>query len=355
MKLTHGNLPAPSWCGREHKKGTTRWSQVGTIPKLNVQLVAGLEPYFSRWFAGKQTYFDRIQKFSTRPPIPPVNRPQQHSDPDRQPQPDDRRMFRSTADLAHRSLRTGWNQLSPLIFPPVCGLCGEIVVSGPPTGPPPIFCDPCETSISATAPLMRSQCRDQWESARPSGFRFANVIAYARYDDAVKDAVVAAKYPRNTVVTVSLAKRLAGCCRNFMEFSSPQIRWHFVTHVPSHPWRRLRRGGSGTRVLAEAVAEELSLPSRLVLRSARRLAKQAWMDESQRRANVLGAFGIVASKRISRQIVGANVLLVDDVMTTGATADEIAGVLIDHGAARVDLAVVASAIRGRFGRSPKPR
>jgi predicted amidophosphoribosyltransferase len=87
----------------------------------------------------------------------------------------------------------------------------------------------------------------------------------------------------------------------------------------------------------------MNFPFGSLLETKRSVKKQAFLEDVARRENVRGAFQV--RRRWRKRLVGRTVLLVDDVMTTGATADEISRVLLDAGAARVDLLVVARAIR----------
>ncbi len=189
--------------------------------------------------------------------------------------------------------------------------------------------------------------------ARQSPHLFHRITPLYRYHDAARDAVVAAKYPRNSAISRELAVRLADRLRSrWPDLLAAQARTGgrnsmtttpLVTSVPA-PWlRQLRRGGSGTRLLAQYTAKHLGLPYVNLLQTTRQIRKQALLQDDQRRENVRGAFRIRRSwlKRLQDR----EILLVDDVMTTGATADELAGVLIATGATRVSLAVVALAMR----------
>ena len=122
-----------------------------------------------------------------------------------------------------------------------------------------------------------------------------------------------------------------------------------VTFVPSHVTRQFTRGGNGNFAIASAVARTIGRPCRSVLRTTRRIAKQAWLDDAQRRENVRDAFLLKKGYALFRspRIAGRHVLVVDDVLTTGATANEVAQVLRDSGARRVSLAVVARAVRSQ--------
>lgn len=280
-----------------------------------------------------------------------------------------------------------WESLAPLIFPPVCVLCGEAAGLATDRHSPrryATFCAACEQSLIQSRPMMRTACeRCGWPrearsprstriateanvpsgevgdvlvttdllpcpkcQARDSPHRFSRITPLYRYHDAARMAVVAAKYPRNSAVTWELAARLAERCdRRWPDLTAiePGAPPVIVTSVPS-PWiRQVRRGGSGTRLLAQYTARDLGLPYVSLLQTTRTVAKQALLDDDARRDNVHGAFRI--RRRWRKTGLNYDVLLVDDVMTTGATADEVADVLLDAGARRVSLAVVALAMR----------
>jgi predicted amidophosphoribosyltransferase len=122
-----------------------------------------------------------------------------------------------------------------------------------------------------------------------------------------------------------------------------------VTFVPSHVSRQFSRGGNGNQVIAGAVAESIDRPHRVLLKTTRRIKKQAWLDDAGRIENVLGAFSLKKSYAWIRSpdIAKRHVLVVDDVLTTGATANEVARVLRVGDARRVSLAVIARAIRSQ--------
>lgn len=191
---------------------------------------------------------------------------------------------------------------------------------------------------------------------RQTAFSFESATAVYRYHEVVRHAIIAAKYPRNTAIARELAVRLADRYRERsaspMEVGSKELATvaagrsvssPLVTHVPSPFWRQFRRGGVGTGSLASRFAREMNFSFGSLLETTRSAKKQALLDDVARRENVRGAFRV--RRRWSRRLLGRYVLLVDDVMTTGATADEISRVLLDAGAARVDLLVVARAIR----------
>jgi predicted amidophosphoribosyltransferase len=110
--------------------------------------------------------------------------------------------------------------------------------------------------------------------------------------------------------------------------------------VPLHPLRLLRRRYNQAAEIARPLAAMTGtpyLPDALVRRRA--TDTQAGKSGSGRRRNVAAAFEVPAGRR--KQVEGLRILLVDDVLTTGSTAEGCARALKAAGAARVDLAVVA--------------
>ena len=113
-----------------------------------------------------------------------------------------------------------------------------------------------------------------------------------------------------------------------------------VTWVPVSLLRRFRRGYDQAQLLATALGNELSLPVFRVMKKTRHTPPQSTLGHApQRRANVLGAYRITDPDRI----VGKQILLLDDVVTTGATASECAKILLTAGAKEVLLATIAVA------------
>lgn len=262
-----------------------------------------------------------------------------------------------------------------LVFPSVCRLCDAAIDRHAD------FCARCEQELTASQRMMANACRrcgrpavtsparvnpDRWEDAggaeqaaepavppegcrrcRDTAFRFDQVFPLWSYQDRVRDAIVAAKYAHQAPLSDALGRRLAARLDALVDEDCPQI----VTFVPSHFSRQFSRGGNSNLTTATAVATGIGRRCRQLLRITRRIEKQAWLDEAERAKNVCGAFApkksyafLSSTGRADRRIAGQHILVVDDVMTTGATANEVAGVLKAAGANRVTLAVVARAV-----------
>ncbi len=113
-----------------------------------------------------------------------------------------------------------------------------------------------------------------------------------------------------------------------------------ISWVPVSPLRHFTRGYDQSQLVAKALARELGASSVKVLKKIHHTPPQSGLkDAAQRKANVLGVYqvctpGVIAGKRI---------LLIDDVVTTGATASECARTLLAAGAKEIVLAAIAAA------------
>ena len=112
--------------------------------------------------------------------------------------------------------------------------------------------------------------------------------------------------------------------------------------VPAHPARLRERGYNQAREIARHAARRCGLPllRRAVIRQ-RATPAQTSLDAATRRRNLRGAFAVPVAAR--KRIAGRCLAIIDDVMTTGSTVDELAGTLKQAGAERIEIWVVARA------------
>jgi ComF family protein len=115
-------------------------------------------------------------------------------------------------------------------------------------------------------------------------------------------------------------------------------RFDAVVPVPLHWWRRWRRGFNQSELLAREISRRTGAPIAGALRRIRATSAQAGLTHGARRRNVAGAF---RARGASQTVAGKNVLLIDDVMTTGSTGAACALALKRAGARRVTLLTVA--------------
>lgn len=162
-----------------------------------------------------------------------------------------------------------------------------------------------------------------------------SVAAVWYYKGNVRRCLLRYKFHRARHLAVPLGKMMA-----MQVLRGPAEEADLVTWVPISPLRRFVRGYDQDELLARVMAEELGIPCVPLLKKLRHNRAQSGIDGyAKRRANVLGVYGSLNADRIN----GAKVLLVDDILTTGATASECARILLTAGAKEVHCAVAASA------------
>lgn len=232
-----------------------------------------------------------------------------------------------------------------LLFPPVCAFCGAWLGD---RLDPIALCDACR---EAFRPFVEPTCRrcaspvpadwmagSECAACRGRRYAFESAVAFGSYRGALREAVLRAKRPAHEALASALGAMLGSACRN---------RWPtdwrpIVVPLPMHWRRRFTRGANGVERLAESLARALRCPCSMnLLAYARATSKQGLLTPVERFANVRGAMRPVRRWWSDDPLRGTSVLLVDDVMTTGATASEAARVLRRAGAAQVRVAVVA--------------
>lgn len=163
---------------------------------------------------------------------------------------------------------------------------------------------------------------------------FSRARSAVRYEGVVGDALRSLKYNNGLWVVEDLTELLFACVR--AEY--PGVEFDIITSVPLFPPRRRARGFNQSALLGKALGRRLQLPFREgLLRRVRSTASQTDLTASQRAANVCGAFRVGLFARPA----GRRILLVDDVMTTGATVNACAKALRQGGADSVHVITVA--------------
>ena len=200
-------------------------------------------------------------------------------------------------------------------------------------------CDGCTAALRRIEPPLCARCGapTAWPVQRCgecAGRRlaFAHARAVLAYDGLLRPVVAAWKERglrrlavwAAAVVRESLSRPDAAC----------------VVFVPGDPDRRLKRGHHAAERLASELAAEWELPLRPLLTRARGSRRQRGLTQHERRRNVASAF-------LAHGRVPARVVLVDDVYTTGATANAAASALRKGGARNVEVVTLARTIRIR--------
>jgi ComF family protein len=155
-----------------------------------------------------------------------------------------------------------------------------------------------------------------------------------RYEGTPGLAIRSLKYQLAVWLAPDLAQLLTAGWRTHYE----NLTFDGICGVPLHPLKQRNRGFNQAELLGEKLVREAAIPLwRGVLRRVKDSQSQTHLTAEQRTSNVAGVFEVARPRRV----VGKRLLLVDDVMTTGATVNECARVLKNAGAESVHVLTVA--------------
>jgi ComF family protein len=190
----------------------------------------------------------------------------------------------------------------------------------------PMRCAACKQLLSNAERGLCNKCLNGFEAVVEG-----HLLHFGMYQGKLEKAIRALKFAEARVVAKPLGRRLAVATR--------AVNWHSdaIIPVPLHGSRARQRGFNQAELLAQAMALELGVPMLLALQRTRATKQQARLEKSERLTNLEGAFAV------QKSVVGLEVLLVDDVHTSGSTLTEASLCLIEAGAKRVRLVVLARA------------
>ncbi len=255
-----------------------------------------------------------------------------------------------------RVLRSPMDSMSCALIPASCALCGSLL---PHLSHAPI-CDVCWTEFPVQSGELCARCGDsldapvmagpsssgQCRACRMAPPTFVRAVAYGPYQDRMKAAIHALKYDRLHAAARGLGGMLAEAIAKLADEAPAEM---LVVPVPLHRSKYAERGFNQARSLAVAALAalgkshpewQLTLASRTLMRQ-RATESQAGLTPRQRRLNVRGAFEVSDPAAVTLK----HILIIDDIMTTGATARAAALALTRAGAASVWVATLARASR----------
>jgi ComF family protein len=248
------------------------------------------------------------------------------------------RLARRARDL----LRAGAGAALGLVYPPSCIACGAA------TGAAHALCGACWARLRL---IERPYCErlgtpfpvDHGDGllspaaiADPPVFRRARAVA--EYDETARTLVHRLKYGDRLELAAALGAQMARAGADLLRDAD------VVVPVPLHRWRLWGRRFNQAMALAAVVGRQGGVPvDPFLLARVRPTAKQVGLTRAQRRENLQGALRVPDGARA--RLDGRRVLLVDDVLTTGATANAAARALLRGGALAVDVLAFARVVR----------
>ncbi len=206
------------------------------------------------------------------------------------------------------------------------------------------ICSNCERKLKKVNPPVCVKC------SKPISYDSRNLLCpdcsvYERsfemskspflYEGIIKDSIYSYKYYNKTY----FYKLFGSFLLNFMN-SNDYTNFDYIASVPLHKSKMRTRGYNQSELIAKYLSDKLSIPYADALKRTKKTTKQSQQSKEDRRKNIKGAF-IINSPHKNEQIKNSNLLLVDDVYTTGSTADECSKTLLNFGVSKVFVITIA--------------
>jgi ComF family protein len=223
--------------------------------------------------------------------------------------------------------------LYEFLFPPACFACGSAIVTGE-----DVVCSRCWSTVenvSREDPVYRETFLRLTQGGMLTDL---HAVYYFTKDGVLQALLHQLKYEGMSRLGVVLGRHVGSLIARRME----ELQGYTLLPIPLHRAKQRERGGNQSEWICRGISAVTGLRAdRSVLRRNRYTRSQTGLGVSARHENVGGAFSLVP--RASRDLRGRSFLLVDDVVTTGATIEACAMVLRAHGARHVAAAVIALA------------
>jgi ComF family protein len=225
-------------------------------------------------------------------------------------------------------------------LPPLCPACRELVGDNG-------LCASCWSRLSLIAPPYCERLGIPFAYDPGPGVLSMQAIAdppayhraraAVRYDEIARTLVHSLKYGDRLDLAPTAGRWMARAGRDLLQDADALVP------VPLH-WRRLwARRFNQSAMLAKAISEVSGVPvAENALKRVKATAQQVGLSQAERASNVQGAFRVPPEGRA--EVKGRNLVLIDDVLTSGATADSCARSLLRAGAQRVDVVVFARVV-----------
>ena len=214
-----------------------------------------------------------------------------------------------------------FHRISQILFPPKCVLCKGLLQEN-------------ETDLCRECRIHTPEFPNHTKKLP----YLAGWTALWYYEGSVRGSILRFKFHNCRSYANTYGRLLA------MKLTQEEMKFDILTWVPISRMRKWRRGYDQVELIANAVGAELDVTPFPTLKKLRNNPPQSGLTGApQRRANVLGVYRVLDPD----QIAGKRILLLDDIMTTGATAGECARMLLTYGAKEVYCAAVAASSHQR--------
>lgn len=209
-----------------------------------------------------------------------------------------------------------------LIYPATCGLCNELLEINQND-----LCLPCSEKIRLS---QFERSRTLLEQPRKN---VREMWAAFPYKNEVKELITQIKFYHQRNLIHAIRDKF----RELVLAVASEKNYDGIIPIPMDPWKILEREFNFTEMLARIAAQASGVPFHCILKKKPGIPPQSRLNRVERLSNPYGAFKLKAGFRLQ----GSQVLLIDDILTTGSTTEEAARVLRLAGAKSVDLITLA--------------
>jgi ComF family protein len=205
------------------------------------------------------------------------------------------------------------------------------------------ICQDCEKTMKKIVPPLCMKCSKPIDMNSPGELcsdcrKHDHIFEMSRsifaYEGTVKKGIYLFKYYNKPYFY-----RFFGRCLVDYIKKTDYIRFNLVVPVPLHHSKLRKRGYNQSALLAKYISKNTDVPYGDVLKRIKKTPKQSQMTKEERRKNLKDAFDVKSG--MTELLLGKAVLLVDDVYTTGSTADECSKTLLKNGASKVSVITIA--------------
>lgn len=207
--------------------------------------------------------------------------------------------------------------LLKLIYPDVCAFCNKIQKES--------LCKKCEEKIKKYKKDIVIRSKNNY---------FEELISIFKYEGLIREKIIQYKFQDKSYIYNTFAKiilkneKVCGLLK----------KYDIIIPVPIHRKRKLQRGYNQTQLIAKEIAKniDIKLCDDVLVKSKNTIA-QSKLNKNKRKQNIKGAFKVLDLERIQ----GKNILLFDDIFTTGSTVNECSKILKKAGAKTVGVLTIA--------------
>ena len=196
-----------------------------------------------------------------------------------------------------------FDKILDIIFPPVCGFCGEKNYG--------YLCKECESKIRKNSTSRKEKVKGKY---------FSEKISLFSYKGEIRNKILGYKFSGKSYMYKTFVKIILNDKKIYDILKSCDI----ITNVPIHKKRKNERGYDQSELIAKEIAQNIkNLKFAKILIKVRNIEKQSLLDKKERANNIKNAYEIINEEIICNK----KIILFDDVYTSGATTNECARML----------------------------